>query len=154
MGSTKIFVIQLRKVFKAAIYVVIGLALIALLAYFFMPSSERNAIEPSVQRESEIESASAYVPGTYAIELLLTNAPINLEVEVTENEIIAVRFAELSENHRALYPLLYSAMAHLSSEVLRTQSPEIALSSDYEVTSRVLLEAVKVALETAQASNE
>jgi len=133
----------------------IGIALIILLAYFFMPQGERTITEPTVHTNEDDDALhTMYTPGTYTIELLLTNAPVNLEVEVTENEITAVRFAELSEKHKAFYPLLYSAMAHLSSEVLRTQSHEIALNSDYEFTSRILLDAIRVALDSAQVARE
>ena len=150
MGSTKIFVIQLREVFKSAIYVIIGIILLALLAYFFIPKTNNNVTEPSVQASSD----ALYIPGIYAIELTLSNAKVNLEIEVTENEIISVRFSEPDERQQAFYPLLYPAMRHLSSEVIRTQSSEIAITSDYEFTNRVLLDAIRVALSSAQASQE
>jgi len=150
MGSTKIFVIQLREVFKSAIYVIIGIALLILLAYFFIPKTTDNAPEPSVQASSDV----LYAPGIYAIELILANAQVSLEVEVTENEIIAVRFSEPDERQQALYPLLYPAMRHLSNEVIRTQSSEIAVTSDYEFTNRVLLDAIRVALNSAQTARE
>ena len=150
MGSTKIFVIQLREVFKSAIYVIIGIVLLILLAYFFIPKTTNNVTEPSVQAHNDV----LYAPGIYAIELILSNAQVNLEVEVTENEIISVRFSEPDEKQQAFYPLLYHAMRHLSNEIIRTQSPEIAITSDYEFTNRVLLDAIRVALNSAQVARE
>jgi uncharacterized protein with FMN-binding domain len=145
MGSTKIFVIQLRELLKRAVYVIIGIVLLVLLAYFFIPKT-KNAANSAMFGDS----GDIYTPGTYAIELLLNNAPVNLEVEVTENEILSVKFTEFDEQQQVFYPLFDPVMKHLSSEVLRTQSSDVAMNSDYEITNRVLLDAIRVALTSAQ----
>jgi uncharacterized protein with FMN-binding domain len=145
MGSTKIFVIQLRELFKRAVYVLIGIVLLLLLAYFFIPKTKNVADPATLGHNSDI-----YTPGTYAIELLLNNAPVNLEVEVTENEILSVKFTGFDEQQQVFYPLFDPVMKHLSSEVLKAQSSDVAMNTDYEITNRVLLDAIRVALTSAQ----
>ncbi len=149
MGDTKIFVVQLKEIVKLAIYAIIGIAIIALLVYFFMP--KKNGTEPQPRQQQQ--SHAAYVPGTYSIELLLANSPVNVDVTVSENEILAVRLKDTADMQEAFYPLLNPTMEVLSAEIVRYQTPEIVNASEYDVTNKVLLDAVKMALATAADSS-
>lgn len=144
MGGTKIIVLQLKELIKTGIFAVIGLIFIIMLIYFFIPkdksSSSSNTSEPS----------SLYNAGTYSSEILLHNAPLNLEVTVTENEIISVEFMNLTDAHTAFYPLLEATMNELSSEVISKQTTNLETSIDSEVTSKLLLSAIDTAIAQAK----
>ncbi len=143
MGDTKIFVVQLKEVVKSALYVILGLALIGLLVYFFIPKK--------AEVENKGSAKALYVPGTYSIELMLSKTPVNVLVSVTENEIVSVKLDDLQDTQQTFYPLLEPTMDTLSSEIVKSQTSEIPTTSEYTVTNQVLLEAVKIALMNAEA---
>ncbi len=141
MGGTKIIVVQLREILKTLLFAGVGLLLIFLLIYFFVPKDKTSA-----------KSASLYIPGTYSVAILVQNGPVNVDVTVTEQEIVAVELRDLTETQATFYPLLKPAMEQVSHDIIKTQGTDIAISTEYSVTGETLLEAVRSAL--AQATTE
>jgi len=139
MGGTRIIVLQLKEIIKTAVFVLIGLAVILLLIYLFIP---RN--KPEV-------SSDIYVPGTYTAEIILHNNPVNVDVTVSKDKILDVTMTDLGETVEAFYPLFQPAMADLSKEIIQNQSTDLEPSSDYPVTGQIILDAVQNALSQASA---
>jgi len=145
MGGTKFIVLQLRELIKGGIFAVIGLIFIIMLVYFFIPKNSNVNDESSV----------LFTPGTYSSEISLHNTPnFNLEVTVTENEIISVRFVDLTDTHTTFYPLLEPTMNELSEAVLDRQTTNITPPEGNELTGMVLLHAIDTALVKAEAEIE
>lgn len=141
MGGTKIFVLQLKDLIKSAVFAVIGLLLIILLIYLFVP---RN------KAQTEPEQASSYIPGTYTSDIILHSNPVNVEVTVTETEIVSVDLKNMAETQEVFYPLFTPTMETLSGDIVKYQTADIASSAEYPVTERILLNAVAAALEKAK----
>lgn len=137
MGGTRIYVVQLREILKTLLFALVGLALILLLIYFFVP------------KEKKAETAELYVPGTYSAAIMVKEGPITVDVIVTENEIVSVKLRSLTEVQETLYPLLKPAMAQVSADVIKTQGTNVDIPEQYSVTGTTLLTAVKQALAQA-----
>ena len=139
MGGTRIIVLQLRQIIKTAVFVFLGLAVILLLIYLFIP---RN--KPEVRSD-------LYVPGTYTAEIILHNNPVDVSVEVSENRILDVTMTNLAETQEVFYPLFQPAMKDLSKAIVESQNTDIVPSTDYPITGQIILDAVNAALAQASA---
>jgi len=139
MGGTRIIVLQLKEIIKTAVFVVLGVLVILLLVYLFIP---RN--KPEVRSD-------LYIPGTYTAEIILHNNPVEVGVTVSEDKIIGVTMTNMAEIQEVFYPLFQPAMADLSKAIVESQSTDVVLSMDYPITGQIILDAVNAALSQAQA---
>lgn len=134
--GTKIVVVQLKELIKTAIFAVIGIALIVLLIYFFIPK--------------EGKTEALYVPGTYSSEIVLHNNPVSVEVTVSDNMITGIQLMNMGQTQEVFYPLFEPTMEELAQEIIDNQSTDVSTSTDVSVTSKIILDAVDMALEQAK----
>ena len=139
MGGTRIIVLQLREIIKTAVFVLIGLLVILLLVYLFIP---RN--KPEVRSD-------LYVPGTYTAEIILHNNPVDVGVTVSKDKILGITMTNLAETQEVFYPLFQPAMDDISKAIVESQSTDIVPSMDYPITGQIILDAVNAALAQAKA---
>jgi uncharacterized protein with FMN-binding domain len=137
MGGTKIFVVQLKEMLKSAAFALIGIIVIILLVYFFIPKEKP-------------QSTSLYIPGTYSSEIILNNNPVLVEVGVSEDKILSVRLKDMDEVQETFYPVFKTAMEDLSKEIVETQRLDVPMSQETAVTQQILLSAVRAALDKAE----
>jgi uncharacterized protein with FMN-binding domain len=143
VSGTKIFVLQLKDVIKTFVFAVLGLVLILLLIYLFVP---RNKQEPAATGGT----GSIYKPGSYSAEIILHNSPVDVSVTVSEDEILSVTMTSLAETQEVFYPLFKPVMDTLSKEIVEYQTTKLTPSSDYPITGQILLDAVQAALNKAK----
>ena len=148
MAGTRIFVLQLKDVIKTALFAVLGLALILLLVYLFLPRD--RDIEPA----SAIGSSALYIPGTYSSQIMLRSSPIDVAVTVSSEEILSVRMTNFQETHETIYPLMRPAMDRLAREIIAYQTIELTPSTEFPVTGRLILDAVESALGQARIESD
>jgi uncharacterized protein with FMN-binding domain len=139
MGGTRIVVLQLKDVIKTILFAILGLAVLLLLIYLFVP---RNKTEPA--------ASTQYIPGVYSAQILLNDSPVDVQVVVSEDKILSVTMSTLAETVEAFYPLLRPAMDILSKEIVEYQTTRIRPSSDYPITGQLLLDTVQTALDKAR----
>ena len=137
MGSARIYVVQLREILKMLLFALVGLAIILLLFYFFAP------------KEKDREVTELYVPGTYSAAIMVKEGPITVDVMVTDREIVSVTFRNLTDALETLYPVLKTAMAQISEDVVKAQGTDVVIPDEYSVAGSYLLTAVKQALTQA-----
>jgi len=142
MAGTKIFVLQLKDVIKTTLLAIVGLALILLLVYLFVPHNNDT--------ESAGGASALYIPGTYTAQIMLNNAPVTVDVTVSADEILTVKMTNLQETQAVFYPLVQPVMDTLAKEIVEYQTTDITPSSDYPVTGKILLNAVQTALNKAR----
>ncbi len=135
--GTKIIVVQLKELIRTAIFAIIGLALIILLIYFFIP-------------KDKADSSALYVPGTYSSKIILHNDPVMVEVTVSAKEIESIKLLSMTEAEQLFYPLFEPTLNELAQTIIDTQSINVAALPDTPVTSGILLEAVSMALAQAE----
>ena len=140
-ANTKIFVFKMKEIIYTAIFVALGILLVILMIFMFLPGKKSQNPEPS---------AATYTPGIYTSSITLNNQGIDVEIVVDNSHINSVRFVNLNESVAAMYPLMESVLDNIGKQVCEKQSTEsITYSDDMKYTSMVLLDAIKAALSQA-----
>lgn len=142
MAKTKIVVIQMKEIIYTAIFVGLGILLILLLVFMFLPSS----------KEENAESGQ-YKPGVYTSEIKLGESVLNLEVVVDSAQIKSISFVNLEDSITTMYPLVKPSLESLESQLISGVDPkDVTLNEKGKYTQTLLLEAVENVLESAKAS--
>lgn len=142
MGNTKIVVLRSREVLYTLLFLVLGVLLLALFFFMFLPS---------MKSEEDGESAS-YIPGVYNSQLSLNDTTLNIEVVVDENHINSVRLVNIDESIATMYPLMEPAMESISEQLCKDVAiDDIVLSDSSKYTQTMLLQAVEETLKKAAA---
>lgn len=140
-AKTKIVVLQMKEVIYTGIFVVLGVLLILLLIFMFLPKDSR---------ENEVLDTSSYVAGIYTTELVFNNQAISIELVIDQDEIKSIGLVNLNETVTTMYPSFQSALENIADQIITNQSLEnITYPEDSKYTSTMLLEAVKIALDKA-----
>lgn len=146
MAKTKIVVIQMKELIYTAIFVGLGILLILLLVFMFLPSRKNSA---STKNPA---SAAKYNPGVYNSQIVLGDSTLNLEVVVDADQIKSVSFINLEESVATMYPLIKPSLETIEKELINGTAPEnIPLSEKGKYTETLLIEGVKTALQEALA---
>ena len=144
MGGTRIFVLRIKDIIRIGAIVAIGLVILSILAFFFLPGREPRDTPPPAA-----SIGALYIPGTYSASIVLNDRPLNIFVTVTEYEIIAIEMAEMYESQRMLFPLFEPMMERVSDDILFYQRADIEIRNDFPVTTGILQKAVVAALDQA-----
>lgn len=140
MSKTRIVVIQMKEIVYTAIFVGLGILLILLLVFMFLPKGKHKT------------SQAQYVPGVYTHQISLGESSLNLEVVVDENHINNVSITNLSDSVTTMNPLVEPALEDLTKQLKNNISlDEIVISKDCKYTEMLLIRGVEEALEDAVA---
>lgn len=140
MGKTKIIVLHLKQIIKSCLFFLIGIILIGILIFMFIPKNKNE----------NQKSSSIYNPGKYCSQIILHNKPVNIEVSVNQNEILSIKLNDISQSQEVFYPLFKPAMETLAREIIHYQSIDIPTINDYAITGKILISAVDSALQKAR----
>jgi uncharacterized protein with FMN-binding domain len=145
MGGTRFFVLQMKDIIRVGIFALLGIALLVLLLVFLIPRgrSENHEEHPRPTTQAK------YIPGVYAATIILNDAPVQIRVTVSENEILSIGMTDLADISRVFFPLFEPRMRDLAEEILHYQSAYIEPQTDYPVTTGILQQAVIAALQMA-----
>lgn len=139
-SKTKIIVLHMKEIIYTAIFIVLGILLIALLAVMFLPDGNKN----------HTDSGQKYTPGVYTSTLSLNNTTLEVEVTVDESHINSIRFSNLDESITTMFPLVQPAIEDIAEQIYKTQSLEnLTYPEDTPYTSQVIVETIQNALEKA-----
>ena len=139
-SKTRIIVLHMKEIIYTAVFVVLGILLIALLAAMFLSDDARN----------QADSTPQYNPGIYTSTLALNNTTLEVEVTVDESHINSIRFSNLDESIATMFPLVQPAIEDLAEQIYKTQSLEnLQYPKDTPYTSQVIIETIQTALEKA-----
>lgn len=143
MSGARIFVLHKKDLIKMGIIVLVALALIITALVILIP-----------RRSADTGEATRFVPGVYSSMIVLYDEPLHVRVTVSENEILSVYMTDMADMQRVFYPLFEPRMRDLAEEILRYQSAHITPQTDYPVTTWILHEAVRSALQMAETEAE
>ena len=144
-SKTKIVVLHLKELIYTAIFAVLGILLIILLIFMFLPDDKDKNTEETMQ----------YTAGVYTSSIQLNNNAIDVEVVVDDNRINSITLVNLDETTAAMYPLMQPALDNISQQIYEKQSLEnISYGDDNQYTSMVLLQAIQSALDKAYIGNK
>lgn len=139
-SKTKIVVLHMKEIIYTAIFIVLAILLIALLAAMFLPDKDKKSAD----------SSQKYTPGVYTSTLTLNNTTLEVEVTVDESHINSIRFSNLDETVTTMFPLVQPAIEDIAEQIYQSQSLEnITYPEDTPYTSQVIVETIQKALEKA-----
>ena len=142
-AKTKIVVLHMKEVIYTAIFVGLGILLVVLLLFMFLPEKKNH----------ESAETMKYVAGVYTSSILFNDSTIDVQVIVDENKIQSIELVNLDETVTTMYPLVEPALESLTNQILEKQSlDDITYVSDNQYTSIMLLNAVENALAKADAN--
>ena len=136
-AKTRIVVLHMKEVIYTAIFVGLGIVLVILLLFMFLPKKQKGDAEPTMQ----------YTAGVYTS----ASQSADVQVIVDENRIQSISLVSLDETVATMYPLMEPALENVSEQVIKQQSTEgITYHTDNQYTSIVLLNAIENALAKAE----
>ncbi|SFR56497.1 hypothetical protein [Anaeromicropila populeti] len=142
MSKTKIVIIQLKEIVYTAIFVGLGILLILLLIFMFLPKSKDNKVA---------ENESQYIPGVYTSQITIGDNSLNIEVVLDENHINAVTVSNLDDTITTMYPLVVPALETIQTQLCNNVTiDEVVISDDCKYTQMLLLDGVETAIEKAK----
>lgn len=142
-SKTKIVVLRMKEIIYTAIFVGLGILLIALFFIMFRPNKD------SVPTSAD---SLSFVPGVYTSSLILGSQHVNVEVTVDADHINSIALVPLSDSVATMYPLMQPALDDLAKQIVDTQSTaNLSYASETRYTSTALLNAIETALHKAEA---
>ena len=142
MAKTKIVVIQLKEIIYTVIFAALGILLILLLIFMFRDKGDEVAST----------EADLYTAGTYSSSITLNDMSFNLVVVVDKNHINSVRIENIDESVTTMYPLVEPSLETIALQLYNdVPIDQVEVSEDSKYTQQLLIEAIKVALDKAQA---
>lgn len=138
-AKTKIVVLHMKELIYTAIFVGLGILLIMLLLFMFLPKKGEDA-----------EATMKYAAGVYTASILFNDSTVDVQVIVDGDSIRSISLVNLDEAVTTMYPLVEPAFEEMTEQIIATQSLEnISYDADNQYTSLMLLNAVENALEKA-----
>mgnify|MGYP001086051038 CR=1 FL=1 len=120
-SKTKIVVLHLKELIYTAIFAVLGILLILLLVFMFLPDSKNKTTKETMK----------YTAGVYTSSIQLNDNAIDVEVMVDDNNINSISLVNLDETTAAMYPLMQPALDNLSQQIYEKQYMEELRAEGY-----------------------
>lgn len=140
-AKTKIVVLHMKELIYTLIFVGLGILLVVLLLFMFLPRGEKEETVPTMN----------YVAGVYTSSVMLDGRTVDVQVIVDESRIQSVSMVNLDEAVATMYPLMEPALEDIAEQVVKNQSTEgITYQAENQYTSVVLLNAIENALAKAR----
>ncbi len=133
MSSPKFMVIKLKDL---RIPILIFLVVIALFVFLLIKNKTTQTFAPS----------DNYQDGKYIAGIALSDANMDLVVQVKDHAITSVSLSGLDETSTTLYKDLVSGIDYVNTYVTTTQSLELPANANTSPATNMLMDAVKVAL--------
>lgn len=142
-AKTKIVVLHMKELVYTLIFAGLGILLIVLLLFMFLPGKEKGESVPTMN----------YVAGVYTSSIAFGENTVDVQVIVDESRIQSISMENLNETVTTMYPLMQPALESISEQVIEKQSTEgITYQAENQYTSIVLLNAIENALSKAEAA--
>lgn len=146
MAKTKIVVIQTKELIYTAIFAGLGILLILLLVFMFLPSQS--------SKEKKEHTGSTYTPGIYTSQIKLGDSTLNLELVVDADQIKSVSLVNLEKSVSTMYPLVKPSLESIEKELIAgTSIDDIPLSEKSKYTESLLIEGIRTALNKAKSNS-
>lgn len=140
MSSPKFLVFKLKDLRIPALIILIGVALFIFLMF-------KNKTTPT------FKPSTGYEDGKYIAGITLSDAEMDVIVEVTNNNITSISLSGLDETSSTLYKDLISSVDYINTYVTATQSLELPANSNTSTATMLLMDAVKIALSDDQTAS-
>lgn len=140
-SKTKIIILHAKELIYTGIFVVLGIILILVLIFMFVPKNSKDEVTPTMQ----------YVPGVYSSTITLGDQALNVEVAVDKEHITDVSLKNMNETIETMYPLLSPSLDNINKQLETVDSiDDVSFTQDNQYTNTILKQAVKNALLKAE----
>lgn len=140
-SDTRIFVFKLKQLLT--FFLIISLLLIVAVFVIVQMTSSKKDVPTSAD--------SVYTAGVYTSSITLNHQSVDIQVIVDKDRIKSASIVNLDDSVAAMYPLLSTSMADISTQLAAGVSVEdISYDSSSRYTSQVLLGAISKALDKAR----
>ena len=142
-AKTKIVVLHMREVIYTAIFVALGIFLVLLFIYMFLPDDASD-------KQILSESTPTFLAGVYTASIDTGNQAMQIEVIVDRDHINSIRLVNLDETADVSNPLMEETLNNLSSQILSKQSlAGVTCSDTNRYTAQTLYDAISRAIKKA-----
>ncbi|MEG0906369.1 MAG: hypothetical protein RR324_09975, partial [Cellulosilyticaceae bacterium] len=135
MSKPRFMVLKLRDLKLPGIVLLVAIAAFA----FFMMRGNGDAAET-------FSPADTYEDGKYIASITLSDAVMDLVVDVKDNMISSIALNGFDENERTVYGALNDSISFVNDYVTSTQSLELPETDNISYSTSLLMDAVRVAL--------
>lgn len=135
MSSPKFMVVKLKD-----LRIPVLILLIAVILFVFLLFRNKSNVTQT------FSTSDTYQDGKYIAGILLSDAEMDLIVEVKNHEITSISLSGLDESSSFLYQDLISGIDYVNTYVTATQSLELPQTTNTSSATLMLMDAVKVAL--------
>ena len=141
-SKTKIVVFKARELIYTGIFILLGILLILLLVFMFIPSHKSS---------KKSKETSGYAQGVYTSPLKLGENELELQVTVKNGKAKHVSLKHLNKSIKTMYPLVEPSLNEINKQLPKVNSiDEIKFDGQSQYTNTLLKQAVKNASKTAQ----
>lgn len=141
-SKTKIVVFKARELIYTGIFLLLGILLILLLIFMFMPSHKSS---------KNTKETSGYAQGVYSSPLKLGDNDLELQVSVKDGKAKSVSIKHLNKSIKTMYPLIEPSLNEINRQLPKVNNiDEIKYNGQSQYTYTLLKQAIKNALKTAQ----
>ena len=146
-SKTRIFVLHRKELLYTGIFAGLGILLLIMLAFMFLPFG-KNSDAPA---SAGVLLENTYIPGVYTTSLVLNDQTVEVEVIVDKDSIRSISLIDPQETLTEMYPLLLPTFEGLREQILQNQSLDnISYETSSRYTALVLLEAIRNSLDKAK----
>ena len=137
-SKTKIVVLKARELIYTGIFILLGILLILLLIFMFVPS----------HKSKKTKETSGYTQGVYSSPLKLGENELELSVTVKDGK---ARSVSLKHINKSMYPLIEPSLNEINKQLPKVQNiDDIKFDGQSQYTYTLLKQAIKNALKKAQ----
>ena len=137
-SKTKIVVLKARELIYTGIFILLGILLILLLIFMFVPS----------HKSKKAKETSGYTQGVYSSPLKLGENELELSVTVKDGKAKSI---SLNKSIKTMYPLIEPSLNEINKQLPKVQNiDDIKFDGQSQYTYTLLKQAIKNALKKAQ----
>lgn len=140
MSSPKFMVFKLKDL---QIPIIMLLVALAVFSFFMLTSDKADATE-------SFAPTHTYEDGMYIASIALTDADLDVIVNVKDNQITSVSLDGFDDTEKAIYQDFDKSISFINDYVTATQSLDLPKTETLSVSSGILMDAVRIALSDDQ----
>lgn len=111
-SKTKIVVLKARELIYTGIFILLGILLILLLIFMFVPS----------HKSKKAKETSGYTQGVYSSPLKLGENELKLSVTVKDGKARSISLKHLNKSIKTMYPLIEPSLNEINKQLPKVQN--------------------------------
>lgn len=145
-SNTKVVVFKAKELIYTGIFLLLGILLVLLLIFMFLPSNNKEK-----KADSKAEETVNYIPGVYTSTIQLGENTLDVQVTVDSQKVKSVNIEQLDDSVKTMYPLIEPSIASINEQLSTISSIEdLSFEDESQYTNTILKQAIKNAVKKAE----